>query len=74
MRGSAWVWLAATLEAIAIPIARPSCWEVFRSPEASPARGSAIQRAPLGETHDMRLFDIDDIEKGRPDALRRCPW
>ena len=34
---SAWVWLAATLEAIAIPIAPPSCWEVFSSPNASPA-------------------------------------
>ena len=37
----AWIsvllWLAATPEAIAIPIAPPSCWEVFKSPDASPA-------------------------------------
>ena len=38
---SALVWLAATLEAIAIPIAPPSCWEVFSSPDASPAWCSA---------------------------------
>ena len=31
----------ATLEAIAIPIAPPSCWEVFSSPDASPAWCSA---------------------------------
>ena len=31
------MWLAATLEAIAIPIAPPSCWELFSSPDASPA-------------------------------------
>ena len=38
---SAFVWLAATLEAIAIPIAPPSCWDVLSSPDASPARRSS---------------------------------
>ena len=31
------VWLAATPEAIAIPMAPPSYWEVFKRPDASPA-------------------------------------
>ena len=34
---SVWVWLAATLEAIAIRYAPPSWWLVFSSPDASPA-------------------------------------
>ena len=38
---SALVWLAATLEAIAIPIAPPSCSDVLSSPDASPARCSS---------------------------------
>jgi hypothetical protein len=49
-RASAWVWLAATLEAMAIPIAPPSCWEVFSSPDASPAWRSATPASPAIET------------------------
>ena len=45
---SAVVWLAAMLEAIAIPIAPPICSLVFRSPDASPARCSSTPaRAPI---------------------------
>ena len=51
------MWLAATLEAIAIPIAPPSCCEVFSSPDASPAWCSATP----GERGDR---DRDERERG----------
>jgi hypothetical protein len=43
------VWLAAILEAIAIPIAPPTCWLVFSSPDASPARCSSTPAKPAIE-------------------------
>ena len=83
---SAWVWLAATLEAIAIPIAPPSCWEVFKSPDASPAwcvstpASAAIEigmnanavPAPATTNGPARFADevAVDGHLGRPDHAR----
>src|SRR5207248_2642569 len=46
---SASVWVAATLEAIAIPIAPPRFWLVLSSPDASPARCSSTPARPAIE-------------------------
>ena len=41
------MWLAATLEAIAIPIAPPSCWLVFSNPDASQPLASIAVGDPV---------------------------
>jgi hypothetical protein len=41
--------VAATVEAIATPIAPPSCWEVLSRPEATPASRSATPVRPAIE-------------------------
>ena len=51
------MWLAATLEAIAIPIAPPSCWVVFSSPDASPA-------SVLLDARERGDRDRDERERG----------
>jgi len=42
--------VAAIVDAIATPIAPPSCWEVLMSPEARPASCSPTPASPAIET------------------------
>src|SRR5260370_15379166 len=67
-------WVAATVDAIAMPIAPPSCWEGLSSPEASPASCLATPARPALEMGPKpKAVPAPRTKNGPARALQKCP-
>ena len=67
-------WVAAMVDAIATPIAPPSCWEVLSSPEAMPASCSATPASAAMETGmKANAVPIPTTTNGPARLDQNCP-